>query len=609
MSGERRFVFTLILGLLFLATCLPLSHGVPGEEQGAAFCLDNACYTVHLEKIKFAAANKSCIDKGGDLVSIRSEEEAAPVHNLLFKLNNSTQLNYPLNLWIGLYLKKNTCVTKGPLLKGFSWTTGSAGTSTSKFSNWVREPKSTCTREVCVSMILEMNSPNNFKWSDSSCSTEMSGYICKFDFKGMCQPLALAGPGFVEYETPFSFKSSSLTLLPFGTSAFVSCGHQGKGQAHMLLCKNVKDISSNMYQWGDARPDRALGPLCVSQELGCKYNNGGCEQECSEGQSKGSIQCQCKDGYVLAPDLVSCVLTDHCEPNPCDHNCTNHQHGYECTCSAGFVLAENKVNCLDVDECLEIHCSKTCRNTVGSYQCLCDKGFIQHGTECIDIDECNNSICSQDCLNIPGSYLCSCHKGYSLGSDKMSCLDIDECLNNPCAHSCHNTPGSYVCSCPRGFSLSSDRISCVPEQQDPNVIPYSHKEDDSLWNDMEATSISPRNMTKKPTPSSPPLDPMLENKTREAMSTLRSNEEAYSPSNSPVDQIVGEPGQRYSIVLLIAILGACAVVLVLLIVAGGILCYRRRNTKKKEAEKQATTTDNYLWVAESENKAENNEYR
>ncbi|XP_075060118.1 uncharacterized protein LOC142144811 [Mixophyes fleayi] len=597
-------------GLVFLVSCLPLSYGELGKEQNEALCSTEACYSIHLSKEKFTEAHNECVNRGGNLVTIKTEEEARHVSNLLWKLANTTLFNRPLKLWIGLQLKK-TCVMKEKVLMGFSWITEPQGAEESQFSNWLSEPKQTCTRGLCASMVLHVNSADNHKWSHGTCSSPADGYICKFNFEGMCQRVVLAGPGFVEYDTPFSFKSSSLTLVPYGSSAFVSCGHTGEHEGPMLLCK--KEDETNVYQWSNPRLDRtSFGPLCASEELGCKYNNGGCEHECVEYPQNRSLSCKCKDGYVLAPDLVSCIYPDHCQPSPCEQNCINQQHGFECTCSTGYMLAENKVNCKDVNECVKGPCNQTCINTVGSFLCKCNTGFEQQDTRCIDIDECINSACSQGCLNTLGSYLCSCNNGYVIASDKISCLDVDECINSPCAETCQNTPGSYACSCPKGFLLSSDKISCDPERQDPNIITSGHINEGMEAKDSETTSSSiQRESTYQPSLSS--VSDLFhipkEGKTKTVLSTPMSPGADISPGNSSMNQVTSGNTDGLNTILLVSIICVC-VVLLLLSVAGGILCYRKRNAKKEETEKPPSATDNYCWVPEqTSNKAVNNDYR
>ncbi|XP_069810667.1 complement component C1q receptor-like [Dendropsophus ebraccatus] len=340
-----------IVGFIFCVYFLPISYGISEKRNHEGICFNNACYTVHLNKKTFTEAHKECTDRRGNLLTIRNEEEAGHVHSFLWKFTNTTQVTQPLKLWIGLQLKAKSCVDKTQALKGFSWIMDPQVANEDQFSNWLAEPRKTCIKENCVSMKLDMGSSDNYKWTDESCSSQADGYVCKFNFQGMCQRVALAGPGYVEYETPFRFKSSSLDLLPYGSSASVSCGRD-REPTEILYC-----LTANGYQW--VNPDSgeiANGPFCALEELSCKYNNGGCEHDCVEYPQNKSLSCRCRDGYVLAPDLKSCVYPDHCQSNPCEQKCINHIYGFECSCSSGFALAEDKVNCNAMEECLEGEC-------------------------------------------------------------------------------------------------------------------------------------------------------------------------------------------------------------------------------------------------------------
>ncbi|XP_069810426.1 complement component C1q receptor-like [Dendropsophus ebraccatus] len=601
--GEQKRMVASLSVLAFLVSFL-LANAIPEKERSEAVCFNDACYTVHLSQDAFSDASKECINRGGNLLTIRNEEEAGHVYNLLWKFTSTTQVTQPIKLWIGLQLKAKSCVDKNQALKGFSWITDIQAANEDQFSNWLAEPRRTCIKEKCVSMKLDMGSSDNYKWTDESCSSQADGYVCKFNFQGMCQRVALAGPGNIEYETPFSFRSSSLDLLPYGSSAAVSCDHRGEHAVSLLYC--LKSDETNAYQWRNIRADKkSSGPFCASEELGCKYNNGGCEHDCVEYPQNKSLSCRCRDGYVLAPDLVSCVFPDHCQSNPCEQKCINHQHVFECSCSTGFELAEDKVHCLDVNECLSGPCSQTCINTLGSFHCKCDTGFQQQGTQCKDIDECIHSNCSQSCLNTHGSYSCACNTGYFISSDNTTCLDIDECAHSPCAHYCHNTNGSYFCSCPKGMVISSDHISCNPEQNTDVFTPG----DINGLDLEEATSSSIDQPTQNFTDGSTDLE--YQETGQITQSTPIAHETDTFSGNSSVNQVTSghDDDDGLDTVLLVSIVCVCAVLLLMTII-GGVLCHRRRNAKKKQTEKPPSATDNYCWVPEQKgDKAVNNDYR
>lgn len=84
---------------------------------------------------------------------------------------------------------------------------------------------------------------------------------------------------------------------------------------------------------------------------------------------------------------------------------------YECECRAGFKLARDHLSCIDIDECaLPNACAdgSKCTNTEGSYFCDCPHGYELSDTkECVDKNECDENApksCSHQCINTPGSF-------------------------------------------------------------------------------------------------------------------------------------------------------------------------------------------------------------
>ncbi|XP_073409857.1 complement component C1q receptor-like [Dendrobates tinctorius] len=347
--------------VFFCACLLPIYSGISEREVIEAICSNDACYTVDLSKETFIVARKECAKRKGDLVTIQNEDEAERVYSLLWKFTNITLITHPLKLWIGLQLKLKSCVKRNQALEAFLGSQ-TQYTTEGHFSNWLTEPMVTCVREKCMmSMKLQMDSPDNYKWTDEPCSSQADGYICKCNFQGMCQPVTLAGLGYVEYDTPFSIKSSSLDLVPPGSLASVSCGHTGNHTRPSLAC--LKSEETHVYQWGNFQSDKkSTEPFCASEELDCKYNNGGCEHECVENPQNKFISCRCSNGYMLAPDSVSCIYADHYQSNPCEQSCINYQNGFTCSCSSGFALAENRINCNNIKGCLHGECDPRINN-------------------------------------------------------------------------------------------------------------------------------------------------------------------------------------------------------------------------------------------------------
>ncbi|XP_013413701.1 signal peptide, CUB and EGF-like domain-containing protein 2 [Lingula anatina] len=240
----------------------------------------------------------------------------------------------------------------------------------------------------------------------------------------------------------------------------------------------------------------------------CDVNNGDCEHRCRRTSSTTRV-CECRLGYRLLGDGLSCEEVDPCENNGgCSDVCIANWPNRTCSCRIGYKLGSDQKTCIDVDECWEgtARCEQDCINEQGSYRCACQRGYsLKQGNRCEDIDECriNNGGCSDSCYNTPGSYkchcppgfyllsdgknceqkwkcsrygcehncqhpiiqfepYCTCNTGYMLTQDQKHCTDMDECRLgfHKCSHSCQNTVGGYQCSCPAGMKLAADQRTC-----------------------------------------------------------------------------------------------------------------------------------------------------
>ncbi|KAK1171461.1 complement component C1q receptor-like [Acipenser oxyrinchus oxyrinchus] len=424
--------------------------------QMETLCSSSACYTVHLERVDFERALQNCKTNGGNLATVKNSEEASELQSLLSRIS-AEQSTDNLQFWIGLHLRKGDCIHALTPLKGFAWLSVD---EVAHYSNWKEEPMTTCTAQRCVSLQYNPSSVNsdNFKWSDRTCTKDADGYLCKFNFKGMCKAIHLAGPGELLYTTPFVTKplnssTAFLPRVPHGTFASVYC----KEEKYLYgICTINKD---GLFGW------TISGPFCDSHKLGCSFRNGGCDHICVD-EGAGRHRCECNDGYQLGEDELSCIIRDYCQPLPCEYQCIAHFKGFECKCPSGFELTDNQKNCTDIDECLNKPCDHKCINAHGSFICQCTKGYELVSGRCHDIDECIQSACSQGCLNSPGSFSCYCTEGYTLAENGQSCVDIDECqgYTNPCEEICKNSPGSFKCSCKEKFTMAPDGVSCIPEQ-------------------------------------------------------------------------------------------------------------------------------------------------
>ncbi|XP_072437751.1 uncharacterized protein [Chiloscyllium punctatum] len=401
---------------MLLLLLYQLLLGTLGGHWAAAYshpthCTSDACYTAHMVAKPFWRALDSCKANGGNLATVKDEGEARHIHRLL----ESSLAGSPgarRRLWLGLQLPRRHCYQQHKPLRGFLWTSGG---EESTYSNWAREPLSTCTAHRCV-YLAASSSPSpgasgiRFAWADGVCSDHrVDGYLCKFSFRGMCRPVELAGPGSVTYTTPFDAKSATLALVPFGSLAAVSC--QGSRSDSYTLCQ---ETSPGSYGWSPAEPG-----LCAPLSA-CEAGNGGCAQICLDGLG-GSATCSCRDGYALADDLRSCQPLDPCLGHPCEQLCVPRPGGFQCACDAGYALAGDGRSCPDVDECSSWPCAHRCQNTPGSYRCHCQPGYEANGHACVDMDECAGQPCQGPCANIQGSFRCFCWPGYVLSADGLSC--------------------------------------------------------------------------------------------------------------------------------------------------------------------------------------------
>ncbi|PFH36284.1 calcium binding egf domain-containing protein [Besnoitia besnoiti] len=206
----------------------------------------------------------------------------------------------------------------------------------------------------------------------------------------------------------------------------------------------------------------------------------------------GEAACVCPNGST-GDGLASgegCVDINECATahNDCDERttvCINTPGSFRCECKPGYLTAPDGRTCLDIDECqnpaLNDCDSKkmTCHNLEGTYKCVCKdpQQIVDPLTKrCRDLNECEDmdsvmNPCEQLCFDRVGGFECGCRQGYTLARDGVSCADIDECADptlNACdpegvVSRCQNEVGGYRCLCniAVGFTDGPDGISCV----------------------------------------------------------------------------------------------------------------------------------------------------
>uniref|UniRef100_A0A3B4ZH03 Endosialin-like n=1 Tax=Stegastes partitus TaxID=144197 RepID=A0A3B4ZH03_9TELE len=449
-SLVRSAVAVLLTSLLALLSGFSAVLGQDLRERDV-LCNADGCFVVYLQRKTFLDSWRACKEKGGNLATIKSMEEATAIATL-FSTLDLRHSRTKIQVWIGLQRQPRQCTTTRPL-RGFSWTTGDQDT---EYTNWQKEDSpSMCSVPRCVVMgysTQEQN--NNFKWLDGSCSVPVDGYLCHYAYKGMCPSLWSEGGGNALYTTPFNLLSTLLTHVPFGSVATVPCP-TGAKEEQSVLCMLREDGSVG---WSREPP------LCSDPSIShnwCDQDNGGCEHFCRP--AGGHFYCECADGYQLGDDGQSCELSDVCQGAPCEFECLPLSDGYRCACPDGYMLAPDERGCLDVDECLQSPCEQLCENAPGTFECRCREGYHpDQAGGCEDIDECMNDPCEHACENTVGSHICHCHLGYSqVHEDPSQCQDIDECqIPGTCQQMCVNYDGGFECYCEEGYELMSNQYSC-----------------------------------------------------------------------------------------------------------------------------------------------------
>ncbi|XP_076002901.1 CD248 molecule, endosialin a [Genypterus blacodes] len=493
--------------LLLALLCGLSSVQTQDLRESDALCRTDGCLVVYFQRKTFLDSWRACKDKGGNLASVKSQEEADSIATL-FSGVDLRHSRTKVQVWIGLQRQPRQCTTSKPL-RGFSWTTGDQDT---EFTNWQREDSpGLCSAPRCVVMSYSTSAheqDSNFKWLDGPCSVPVDGYLCHYDYRGMCPPLWSEGAGNALYTTPFNLLSTLLIHVPFGSVAVVPCP-AGSKEEQSVLCMQKEDGSVGWSR---------MAPLCSDPPIAqnwCEQGNGGCEHYCRP--TGAHVYCECEEGFQLRADGQSCEQLDTCLGAPCQFECMPLLDGYRCACPEGYMLAPDERGCLDVDECLQSPCEQLCVNSLGSFECQCREGYyLDEMGECEDVDECMSEPCENACENTLGSYICHCHLGYSpQPEDPSRCQDTDECqIPGTCEQMCVNYEGGFACYCEEGYELMTDHYSCRKmghaDGQSAVTPPFlwvtHHPE--SEWDPQEP--VYSWNQEQNPTDWPPEVDPSVD---------------------------------------------------------------------------------------------------
>ncbi|XP_052708108.1 fibropellin-1-like isoform X2 [Crassostrea angulata] len=389
------------------------------SDPGNWSLYEGQCYSCKSDKVSWQSARSSCLQLGGNLVTISN----SGIQTFLLNLCGTTSSLY----WIGL----NDISNEGD----FVWD----GTSTPfSYSNWWPGEPNDSGGDDCIFI-----SAGN-QWFDHNCDVNLS-FICQ-------------------------------RVSDIGECVSSPCVHgtcTDQLNSYTCQCQPGYTGTNCDIDFNECSSSPCVHGTCINQvnSYTCQCQPGyigtNCDEDVDECQSSPCIHgvcsnlinaysCQCYPGY----EETQCQIDiNECLSSPCQHGtCIDKIDSYSCNCSPGYI---GRACDTDVDECQSSPCIHgNCSDHVNEYRCQCFPGY--EGLQCqIDIDECLSSPCRQGtCIDKINSYMCHCSPGYT----GVHCeTDVNECLSSPCGHgSCIDKVNSFVCECTFGYKgISCDEFNTL----------------------------------------------------------------------------------------------------------------------------------------------------
>ncbi|XP_037687480.1 C-type lectin domain family 14 member A [Choloepus didactylus] len=206
----------LALCLLWQALCPEpgLSEHPTADRAGCS--ASGACYSLHHATIKRLAAQEACNLRGGALSTVRGGAELRAVLALLRAGPGPGGGSKDLVFWVALERTKSHCTQENELLRGFSWLYPDGGGTESETLQWAEEPQRSCTSRSCAGL-LATGGIEPTGWKEMRCYLRADGYLCKYEFDGLCPAPRPGAASNLNYRAPFQLHSAALDFSPPGT--------------------------------------------------------------------------------------------------------------------------------------------------------------------------------------------------------------------------------------------------------------------------------------------------------------------------------------------------------------------------------------------------------
>lgn len=274
-----------------------------------AGCSDSgACYSLHHATIKRDAAQEACNLRGGALSTAHGGAELRAVLELVRAGPGPGGGSKDLFFWVALERGRSNCTLEKEPLRGFSWLSSEVGNSdldsTTPTLHWVEEPQRSCTARRCAGLQVSRG-VDPAGWKEMKCHVRANGYLCKYQFEGLCPAPRPGAASNLSYRAPFQLHSAALDYSPPGTEVSAVCPGPISVTATCIA-------DEGGWHWDGIDPG---SPLCPCP--GPYLRAGKCAQleECLD--NSGGFSCECAPGFSLGQDQRSCETREAAQwPTP-----------------------------------------------------------------------------------------------------------------------------------------------------------------------------------------------------------------------------------------------------------------------------------------------------